>query len=742
MNTFTCTLVCILLFVASVTLSSSKQQRRFQYTPIDDSAGIMFQRVHGLRHLADDRFVFVRSFDYLPLIQELAIMQIQIAKYQQNYTDCGYAKRVNIKKIYSLLNRIKDQMASLQPLDKRYVTYNVNNDNNNDNVEDNALNDNNVYDIIYQDNDGALDVKKANGINGDSGGDIDGNNSKWNVLTENEARTILQRNETSKHNGVDGEMTAFLPPIDTARIVDKYANYIDCIVANHTADNNCKFVSDMMTVLANKMDDAISYVKMFEQLVKQVNRNKLIMSNGVMDDGTLMKEMKKYTMQLYNKRLSWVVKSGSGNDGGNDNYENNNYFDLSQVYKLHMYAANDKHYSAILFITMPLVKNNTIAYNVYNIVTIPFCRGDVCLFMVPNSDRVAVSTTKNYYLPLPSGNNDNYYSECVYFAAYNEYLCLKKNNTMPLATLNSNVCEIEMYMGRYAANNIDALCDIRMGNFDNDTVYATTLQDTRKWLCLFPTNATVAVDCFTSNNNNNNTFIVSRGVGIIEPRSCLLRISSRIIIHSSDASDNKFNNLNNESTIYWPKYKFNYSNYINESLLNSVRVKLPQKIYSNFTRANLLLLTTKFYIRDYSSNGDGIILNRFFTPPQHNYAVLHHAPFNTKNAVDIDNINNKETSGGGTLIFIVLIVCGAIIACFTCICIVFCYIKKYCRQSNNVTVEYYNDTDKQPIVNIQNNDTIDRGNLVYIKVPNQIESYDNVLYKKPTMYPMIIKQIK
>ncbi|AAA66653.1 copia-like envelope protein [Autographa californica nucleopolyhedrovirus] len=668
---------CALIILLSTT-STVVGRDRITFTPIEDSAGLMFERMYGLRHHTDDRFVFVKKFNFVSVLQELNNIKSKIELYEAQVSTCTNVRQIKQNRSSIIKARIENQLQFLTQLNKNLITYSVESSILSNDVLDNI-------DLEYDDS-GEFDVY-----------DEYEQPSHWSNMTVSDAQALLRNPPKDR--------VMFLDTVTTSDVSSKYEEYINCIVSNRTVENECMFLANMMNVLNDKLDDAAALAKMLERIVKQTRKNKLNISNTVIDDDTLLTEMKKLTQTLYNQNRVWVVDF---------NKDMNSYFDLSQAYKLHLYVDLN---TVIMFITMPLLKSTAVSFNLYRVMTVPFCRGKMCLLIISGNEYFGITDSKNYYVPV----SDNFRQDCQEFTGYNEFLCPE---TEPIATMNSKVCEIEMFMGRYS-DDVDNMCDIRVANYNPKKAYVNTLIDYRKWLYIFP-NTTVSVHYYCHDALVEVDTKVSPGVGVMfstMAQTCSIRITYDVTI----TVDSRF--YVSHSTTYWPKKKFNFNNYIDQMLLEKATTSFIPTV-DNFTRPVLLQLPHKFHIKDYTST------------PHH---FFHQSKIYTNSAApDEDSQDDSNTT-----VVIIAIVAAMILFCGLLL-FLFCCIKKRCHQSNNVVVQYKNNNE---FVTICNNL---EDNRAYINLPNEYDSDDmpKPLYPllgfnddllkddKPVLYPMIIERIK
>lgn len=665
---------CALIILLSTT-NTVVGRDRITFTPIEDSAGLVFERMYGLRHHTDERFVFVKKFNFASVLQELNNIKSKIELYEAQVSTCKNVRQIKQNRSSNIKTRIEKQLQFLTPLNKNFITYSV----------ENSISSNEVLDNI--------DLEYDDGVDFDVYDEYEPS-SHWSNMTVSDAKALLQNPPKNR--------VMFLDTVTTNNVSSKYEEYIDCIVSNRTVENECMFLANMMNVLNDKLDDAAALAKMLKRIVKQTRKNKLNISNTVIDDDTLLTEMKKLVQILYNQNRMWVVDF---------NRDMNSHFDLSQAYKLHLYVDLN---TVIMFITMPLLKSTTVPFNLYRAMTLPFCRGTMCLLIISGNEYFGITDSKNYYVPV----SDNFRQDCQEFTGYNEFLCPE---TEPIATMNSKVCEIEMFMGRYR-DVVYGMCDIRVANYNPKKAYVNTLVDYRKWLYIFP-NTNVSVHYYCKDALVQVNTKVLPGVGVMfstMEQTCSIGITHDVTI----TVDSRF--YVSHSTTYWPKKKFNFNNYIDQNMLleKATTASFIQTV-DNFTRPVLLQLFNKFHIEDYTSAS------------QHSF---HQSKIYTNSATpDEDSQDDSYT----TVVIIIAIVAATFLLFCSLSLFLFCCIKKRCHQSNNVTVQYKNNDEFVTICNNLEN------NRAYINLTNEYDNSDDMpkpldLLKddKPLLYPMIIERIK
>ncbi|AGR57168.1 F-protein [Choristoneura rosaceana nucleopolyhedrovirus] len=663
-----CVLACIVVLFNCAYATSL-----INFEPIDDSAGLMFERIGVLRHVTEQRFLFVQTIDYDPLLQELTKILNFARDTRNNATDCSLVKPIKPSKPSGTIARINKYLSSLTQLNNEYVRYTLNS-------EDRQNNE-----VYYDINIEYVDAPQTDTVDAH-------NPPHWSKVSAADVKAVLAA-PSRKH-------VKMLTPILTADNVTthKYLKYEECMNKNRCAANECLYLKEMHSIMNSRFIENY-YVNTLDRLIKQTGRNKLNATNYVLDDKFLLHEMQKLEKNLTAHNLSWAVDFKR---------ERNARFDLSQAYKLHLYANKNM---VVLCIAMPLVDTAALKYSLYKVATVPFCRGSMCLMMVPAANYVAVTNTRNFYTYVPAdfttrckrftGYDDllcpaaDSTTRCERFTSYDEFLCPASRR---VATLDSGLCEIEMFMGRYA-NDIDSLCNVRIADNNAKQVLLGVLVNNRKWIYAFSNNATVNYSC---NGHYDAVLNVPAGVGLVTAQSqliCSVSVNRDAVTFNVDTRSNVTNTRS-----YWPKNCFNYNNYVNASLLST---PLTDAV-TDLSVQQLKKLRSRFYIRDYTAPP-----NSYFSP-RRNDVGAHEPP--TQNKVNV------------VVLVSVLMATGA----FSALCVlgVYCACKRYCMHKRcSVVVSFTND-DYQPMVAISNSA---RANLNIDMPQNNVSKYEKAL-----LFPMEI----
>jgi hypothetical protein len=590
-------------------------------------------------------------------------MHKNIVEREADFTECGhYIHQQYLYRIVHLIERFNEYLSTIEVLDKDYLAYKwdgivTNNDVNNFDYVDFYVDDTNLAEKHL-----VAEKSKSTMF------------PEWGKLDAKLAKVLLSKKLP------ENVLITWLPEKNTG------------VLDTHIASENerCKYIENLIVVFSYLMKNATNDATTLQALISNVRANKL--NNNLLTDYKLLKEMKNATSVVRNRHRAWV------NDNRTDS---NGHFNLAEAYRLYLFM--DKNYSLILFVVMPLLNENNVSYNVYRIMTVPFCRGRICLFMIPNNEYIAVSMTKNYYIPFS-------FEECTLFAGYDEYLC-PETNTLP--TINSKTCEIEMYMGRYA-NVMDKYCDLRLGTLLSDSAYILPLMEYRKWLYMFHKKLNIGYFC-NELSNNDGTLSVGSGIGILSAKladTCSVRISSKMSI----ASDSRF--YVTESFTYWPKNRFSYYNYFDQNVFGNASVKLLKKINS-IKKLNLLTLSTQFVAKDYQK------VHTFFKPSfteVKNDSLAH---------LELKNLNLK-------LEYLFVIVFGSVLLLIATVLIIWCCYKKRSRIAEQATVKYNNLQKKTDRVHLI--DDSERGKLLYVTFKKEAPNV-NVI-KQSSVYPMKLKELK
>lgn len=626
----TCVYIIVLIGCASAV-------NVINFDPIDDAIGLMFEHVATLRHVTDQRFVFVKTIDYYPLLQELENISKFLHDPRNDATSCPLVKIVKPGKLRSTLERISKYLSVLTQLNNEYVSYAVDFD---------SSGNNKVFtDIEFE----YVDSRQQSV-------DDERNPPHWSAFSADDAKALLKS-----------------PVRDRVKILPAISTATNTMSSYGTGNRSCLYLAYIHSMMNRKLAAAAHFVNTLDSLIQQTSLNKLNATNNMIDDNVLFDEMRQLVKMLAGYNLSWVVDFER---------EMNSRFDLSQAYKLYLYA--DKNVVG-LYITMPLVNTKDLKYNLYRVATVPFCRGTMCLMMVPATSYIAVTDTRNYYTRVP----DDYNLQCKKFTGYNEILCPFSPR---IATMESDVCEIEIFMGRYV-DNIDEVCDVRVADNAANQVFLDTLVDRHKWLYAFSSNATVGYLC--TDQYRDVVVNVSAGVGLMTARpmiNCSVRVNKGAIMFSVDTRIDV-----PASRSYWPRRRFDYNDYVDVSLLRQTSTRFADTI-NDLSVQQLKTLRSRFHIRDYT------------TPPK-----IFFSPRN--NVHEPEQAQDNKT----TIMIVSLPVVVSVIVIF-CILAVCYFVKRYCIKRKDTIKVLFKNEDQQSIAGVQ------------IDMPNN--------YEKTFMFPMEVKRTK
>ncbi|AAC59020.2 unknown [Orgyia pseudotsugata multiple nucleopolyhedrovirus] len=649
-----CVLACVAVLIGAASATAS-----IDFTPIDDGAGLVFERIGALRHVTNQRFLFVQTIDYYPLLQELAKISKFVREPRNNASSCPLVKLVRPGKPRATGGRISKHLASLTQINKEFVSYTLNSA---DPQNNEVFTD--VLEVDYE------DTRQQDAAFADAH-----NPPHWSVVSAADVKELLAV-------APPRDRVRVLPHISTANVADKYLKYEACINEERSADNECLYLTEMHGVMASKLADAASFANTLDRLIKQTRRNKLNMTNNVIDDELLLREMRQLSKLLAGHGLGWVVDFER---------ELNAQFDLSQAYKLHLYASQN---TVVLCVAMPLVDTAALQYSLYKVATVPFCRGTMCLMMVPAADYIAVTDTRNFYTQVPA----DFQTQCKAFAGYDEFLCPASQR---VPTLDSGECEIEMFMGRYA-RDIDVQCDMRVADNRPSQVLLGPLVNCRKWVYSFSSNATVSYWCGARDAA---TVAVPAGVGVVvaqSPLTCSVRVNKDALLFTVDTRSHKA-----ASRAYWPRRRFNYNDYVNTSLLLQTTTSFADTV-TDLSAQQLKTLRSRFHIRDYATPR-----HTFFAPRRSDAA----AP---------DPPHEKPTM----LVYVLL---GVGVLSALCVVGAYCAFRRYCKQRRSSVVVSFKNDDSQPMVAISNGARAG----VHINVPHNNSAPK---YEKAFLFPMEIKR--
>ncbi|AAP29812.3 fusion protein [Choristoneura fumiferana multiple nucleopolyhedrovirus] len=646
-----CLLACIIVLFGCVSATNL-----ISFEPIDDSAGLVFERVGALRHVTEQRFLFVQTIDYDPLLQELTKISDFVRDTRDNATGCPLLKLIKPGKPRATIFRINKHLASLTQINNEFVSYALNS----------ADPINNEVEIEFD----YVDTRQQDTAFADAH-----NPPHWSTVGAADIKALLAAPPPRDHAKV-------LPRISTANVTDKYLEYEACMDANRSAENECLYLTEMHNAMSRKLTDAASFAYTLDRLIKQTRRNKLNTTNNVLDDGALLREMRQLIKVLAARNLSWVV---------NFEREMNARFDLSQAYKLHLYANKN---TRVLCIAMPLVDTTALQYNLYRVGTGPFFRGTMCLMMVPAASHVAVTDTRNFYTQVPV----EFTTQCQHFSGYNEFLCPASPR---VATFNSGVCEIEMFMGRHA-NNFDSLCDVRVADNNAKQVLLGILVNNRKWIYAFSSSATINYSC---DGHYDAVVNVPAGVGVITAQSlliCSVRVNRGALVFNVDTRS-----YVTDSRSYWPRHRFNYNDYVDASLLMQTSTPFANAV-ADLSVQQLQTLRSRFYIRDYTAPPKS-----FFSPRRNDVDSPELPVPNEHNIIDLVSV---------------LVGMGAVSV--LCAIGAYCAFKRHRMHKRCSVVVSFSNDDHQPMVAISNSA---RANI-------HLPQNNAPKYEKAFLFPMEIER--
>jgi Baculovirus F protein len=658
---------CFILLLLGIKVSAAASPVKLQYASVDDSSGLLFERLYAMRHVTTDRFVFIQQIDYLDMLQDLQNMHIMIKNHEGDMIDCGHAGyQQYLDFITYKIETFNKYLSALQSLDTTYVRY----------AWDSMITNNEVIDINGSDyeSDEPFDAKR-NVFS----------NPEWGNLNAKTAKLLLSsRNDFVQRYAVKNTSTS------------------NFSLKSKPYKTSCEYINNIIVMYTQVIPNVTDILSDLQALLISIRQNKL--KNNIFSEDFVFQEMKRLRGTLKKYGRAWVTDNKTDSKNG--------HFNLAESYRLHVYVRN---YSVTLYVLMPLLNENSITYNIYKVMTVPFCRGKSCLFMIPTNEYIAVSESKNYYVPL----QDDYKETCSLFAGYDEYLCPEIEN---VPTLNSNICEIEMFMGRYS--HVMTMCDLRLGGtLANNKYYIILLVDFHKWMYVFVKTLNVSYFC-NALDIAHGIITVPAGVGILSAQHgdvCSIRLDGKDTI----SSDTRF--YVTESTTYWPKKIFNYNDYFNQYVLGNASLKNLKKL-STFNRSSLLTLNRNFKVNDLQE------VNSYFVPI-----------YSNSNEVVNINDDDKPQPDSSKLVYLIIgilsiiLLLSASILWYWCCCLK----KKSHRVIDNFAVKYTNfpkkiQNDKKYLM-IQKPDD-GRGDLRYITIKKDVLKTD--LENELTLYPLKSRVIK
>jgi hypothetical protein len=601
---------------------------------LDDTVGLLYEPMGTLKrqHVTgsgdNKRIVFVKRFDFHNVLHQLKTIYTGIMKYQDEYVLCDYTvSSVNLNRINQLVERINECLATLPPIHNEFIRYTWDDDdiiNNNKNKNNNDVIDiesDEYFDDYYE-----ITDKRRRRL--DDNATIV-NRQNWNEpLNVHTAKQILAtttptiRGDNAQQKN---DTIVFLPEFTANEWRNTFTDYNRCLVNRRTLNNTCRFAVKMMSSLTTNIQYAYKYIMMLEKLKQQWLLNKLPRNQQHLSNLTeqiILGEMAKQ-MNEKNNRI-WMTN-------------NNNFSRRRLLYKLHLFF--DKNYAAVMFITVPPMNvnnGNSTLYNLYRVVSIPFCRGKICLIIIPSHEYVAISINRNYFMFVVNIQQMDTicFNACI-DDGYPCYIC--PNNTTigsdrPLATINSRVCEVELYMGR-APTSIEQLisvCDIRIANVIIKEAYVLPIASF-KWLYLsLSKEKKINVKCRAF------TPLISIALSY---RSGILQCINNTINSTTITTT-----TTTTTTIY--QHRFSYTDYFNSSLLIHIDNPLSFQKLTSLNRSTLLTLEPFTTAKMYANKQP----HKTTLPSYH----FHYTTINNKNNNDDNSNDNKRTHN------IIWIICASV----------------------------------------------------------------------------------
>ncbi|USC25874.1 f protein [Palpita vitrealis nucleopolyhedrovirus] len=421
--------------------------------------------------------------------------------------------------------------------------------------------------------------------------------------------------------------------------VDKNNRYLECLENNHSYENTCMFYYKIILVYNNQINDVSRAQQILENLHNSTAMNKLDYTDVILNDYILLVEMESLIEKLKKKNLAWPVDF---------NKPVNIDYNLSPMYKLHLYRDG---YNVILFIVIPLIRNTNKLYNLYSVTTVPYCRVKTCLFIVPNNEYIAVTETKNYHVALSSDVIKN----CVDFDG--TLFCPYKQHDV---TFESNVCEIEIFMGRLT--NANKICNFKIANYNPKNIYVINIVNNQKFLCMLPTNffQDIIFDC----DNNYGIIKGQPGLYVISstrPQTCKIYVTNNITLH--------VNRVQNLSVPFTPVKIFKFEEFFNLLLKNDFTIFNGVPFVNNFNRSTLLKYSIVFNRNNY---------NRWISDNNQDNVDIIANNIDHTNVIDSDNNVTEMTMSEEMLrnykynIIIVVVyaiagVIGGVLSCYCCL---------------------------------------------------------------------------
>ncbi|QWO71676.1 F protein [Orgyia pseudotsugata single capsid nuclopolyhedrovirus] len=304
----------------------------------------------------------------------------------------------------------------------------------------------------------------------------------YGVMDHNDADLLhkLAKSDNALNSQVKqltDELISISSYMEHSRCVDQHQN--DVCVYIESKMNLLKAQIDEIDLLYTNLDRAVD-----NALVNKVN-------SLIMTPKRLLKELTSVNQYLPPK-TSWPAPL---------ELANMHHLINNDVIKSHVFITKER--KLLFILETPLIGQQ--AYNVFQVVPIPFCVNSKCAVIVPDSKYLAVSSNRHNYARL----DDDTTKVCK--AAINTLLCYK-----PKIVHDSNqakLCDIRIFLDNDAADeeNVVRNCDVRVGHFDPEIFHPISYYN--NWLYVLQKDTRLDFDC--SADVSIRPITLKTGVGIL-----------------------------------------------------------------------------------------------------------------------------------------------------------------------------------------------------------------------------------
>ncbi|AUA60359.1 envelope fusion protein [Operophtera brumata nucleopolyhedrovirus] len=353
--------------------------------------------------------------------------------------------------------------------------------------------------------------------------DFIGTSYKWlyGVMDANDAKEL---HDVAKGQNAINEQVKTLST-ELIKLTDYLAEE-QCLET--TKADTCQYLKSKYDILYEQVKEIeIKYLKLKATIV-QAKEQKL-------DFDLLSAKQLKQEMEAVNGNLppgtKWPINLHTG--------------DIEQLYHniLNVRVFLNEDSNIMFIIEIPFVSNQI--YNIYSMVSLPKCKDDKCIFVLPESEYIGFTQDRREYIRM------NDLSRCKGLDN-STMICMESETSYTV--LNKAHCDVDILLDRPVSLETD--CDIRVGRFNNE-IFHNVAKNSYLYVIKEPIQMTLI--CHAGFKNPvTYAFTLKAGVGIVQGtglKSCTLKSSTSSLtinelnsVYRSIIKQNLTTNLNFDIT--------------------------------------------------------------------------------------------------------------------------------------------------------------------------------------------------